>query len=102
MTFACSWFFWRRWWAERFFTEFWRLDSGVLVSWLQRYNALGTPQEHAAFVAAVDAHYRHGGLSIAQWISIVLFVLGVGMAWTRRDVRTEAPPRAISPPTTVK
>jgi len=69
---------------ERFVTEFWRLDSGVLASWLFHYNVLGTPQEHSAFDAAVAAHYSHGGLSIAQWISLGLILLGGVILFLRR------------------
>ena len=83
--------------VERFITEFWRLDSGVLASWLYRYNALGTPYERTAFEAAVEAHYRYAGLSMAQWISILLFIVGLSVIWMRRSARTETPPKAARP-----
>lgn len=81
--------------CERFITEFWRIDSSVLVSWLNRYDTLGTPLERTAFDAAVRAHYQYGGLSLAQWISMALFLLGVLLILARRNAQPESPPRMV-------
>jgi len=78
---------------ERFFTEFWRIDSGVLATVMYRANAFGSAEgERTAFRAAVEAHYQYAGLSIAQWISIALFLLGVVILWNRRNAKPAMPP----------
>ena len=83
--------------VERFITEFWRLESSVLVSY--GYNvALGTTQrELDAFSAAVQAHYSGWlGLSTAQWISVWTLLAGIALILWSRRMPPEIPPAADS------
>jgi len=78
--------------VERVVTEFWRLDSGVLAAANYDVAHGTTPAEIAAFRIAVEVHRAYAGLSITQWVSIVLALVGLVIVWTRR-----AAPRAIPP-----
>ena len=82
--------------VERFITEFWRLDSAVLVSHGYQ-TAFGTTQaELDAFSAAVVAHYSHWlSLSTAQWLSIVVALVGLGLMLYSRSRPVETPPEPV-------
>ncbi len=84
--------------VERLITEFWRLESSVLASF--GYNvSLGTTQrELDAFSAAVKAHYANPlGLSTAQWLSIVIALVGLVFILLSRRRAPEIPPETKIP-----